>query len=129
MNWSVYEFLNQRSEGIIAQWIRKERIQKRFIGFLNQKVDLLKRLGPDLPPQLLASLGGQIYKLKVRGKVQLRPILCDGPINNGTEYTFLVGCIERGDENDPINAVEIAQENRKIILSDNARRRRHDGDF
>ena len=129
MPWSVYEFLNPRGDGIIVQWIEKERIQRSIVGSLNEKVDMLRQLGPELPPQLLASLGGQIYKLKVKRRVQLRPMLCDGPINNGTEYTFLVGCIERGDEYDPPDAVGIAQKNRETILSDKARRRLHDDDF
>jgi hypothetical protein len=129
MPWDIYEFLDHRGDGIIVGWIKREKIQKAAIAVLSQKVDLLRRVG-QLPPQLLAGpIEGHIYKLKVKGRVQLRPMLSKGPINNDTEYTFLLGCVERGGELDPLDAPGRAEANRKIIIGDNNRRKRHDADF
>lgn len=129
MPWDIYEFLDHRGSGIIVEWIRRAKIQKAAIAILNQKVDLLRQAGT-LPPQLLAGpIDGHIYKLKVKGRVQLRPMLCKGPIKNDVEYTFLLGCVERGGNLDPIDAPGRAEANRKIIIGDSNRRRRHDTDF
>jgi hypothetical protein len=128
MDWDIYEFTDHRGDGVIVEWIKREKIQKVAVAVLNQKVDLLRKVG-ELPPQLLAAIGGHIYKLKVKGRVQLRPMLTKGPINNNTEYTFLLGCVERGDKLDPIDAPGRAEANRKIIIANKDRRRRHDGDF
>ena len=129
MPWTVYEFTDHRGDGVIVDWIRREKIQKTAVAILNQKVDLLRQAGT-LPPQLLAGpIDGHIYKLKIKGRVQLRPMLCKGPIHNDIEYTFLQGCIERGNELDPIDAPGRAEKNRRIILTEPSRRRRHDGDF
>jgi hypothetical protein len=125
MSWDVYEFLDSRSEPVIAAWVRKERVQKKARILLDQKIDLLREHGPDLPPGLLSSGpidGGHIYKLKVRGPVMLRPLLCKGPFRMKEEYTLLQGAIERGDVL-PARDIEQAETNRKILLLDATRRR------
>jgi len=64
-----------------------------------------------------------IYKLRIGGKVRLRPMVCFGPCNPGEELTLLCPATERDGKLDPGDAPETAQIYRKAILSD-ARRRR-----
>jgi hypothetical protein len=122
--WLIYEFLDERGQRVLAVWFRRERIQKKARILFDQKVDLLVKCGPDLPPELLAGpVDGHIYKLKVRAHgVQLRPHLCKGPLNNETEYTFLYGAIERNNELEPRDVAERAERNRRVILEDQRRR-------
>jgi hypothetical protein len=130
MPWTIYEFIDGRGNGIIETWLQRERIHITTIARLNQKIDLLARVGPDLPPQLLASLGNDIFKLKVMGRGrQLRPMLCPGPLNHDFEYTLLFGCIEIGGELSPNDGKQRAIDNREIIVADPTRRRLHEYHF
>jgi len=128
MAWLIYEFVDDRGDPVLAIWFRRERVQKNARILFDQKVDLLAKYGPDLPPELLAGpVDGHIYKLKVRAHgVQLRPHLCKGPVNNDTEYTFLCGAIEKNSELDPIDVAERSERNRQVILTDNNRRKSYE---
>lgn len=69
-------------------------------------------------------IAADIYKIKIKGAVQLRPMACKGPISIDREYTILLGWIERNNERVP-NAVKIkAQQNRAILMRNPDRRRR-----
>ena len=129
MAWDVYEFLDSRMQPVIVAWVRKERIQKKARILLDQKIDLLREHGPDLPPGLLSSGpidGGHIYKLKVRGPVMLRPLLCKGPFRMKEEYTLLHGAIERDDVLPPGDIAQ-AETNRQVLIGDALRRTLYDG--
>ena len=127
MAWIIYEFLDNRGEGVIKTWLEHERIQKPARALLEQKLRLLATVGRDLPPGLLAHLGGAIYKLKVRAQgVQLRPMVCEGPINNDAEFTLLIGAVERGGRLEPRDGQERAEENRQTIIANPSRRRAYE---
>jgi hypothetical protein len=129
MSWEIYEFLDNRGERVIVRWARKARVQKRARILLDQKIDLLREHGPDLPPELLSPGpidGGHIYKLKVRGSVMLWPLLCKGPFSMDAEYTLLQGAIERGDVLPPGDVAK-AEENRQALMLDQDRRLPYDG--
>jgi hypothetical protein len=129
MAWDVYEFLDNRGDRVIVHWVREARIHKRARILLDQKIDLLREHGPDLPPALLSPGpidGGHIYKLKVRGPVMLRPLLCKGPLRMASEYTLLQGAIERGDVL-PLTDIQKAEENRKVLIADLTRRLLYNG--
>ena len=131
MSWNVYEFLVRPKVGVIELWLKQARIQKRAKALLNQKLDLLEQMGPDLPPDLLAGpIEGHIYKLRIRAqRVQLRPLLCRGPLHNNDEFTLLYGATERDNELVPTNVVQRAEENRQDILAEPQRRRLHEQPF
>jgi len=128
--WTLYEFLDTRGRGIIVVWIEDARLQTEAIARLNQKLDLLAISGPDLSPQLLTGTGERhISKLRVKApKMQLRPLLCRGPIAPQVEFTLLFGAIERNNTL-PKNALRQAVTNRQTILDDPKRRRLHEHDF
>jgi hypothetical protein len=56
------------------------RLAKKEKAKLNQRIDSLELYGTDLIPGIVAPTGvASILKLKIHGKVQLRPMLCEGP--------------------------------------------------
>lgn len=129
MAWDIYEFLDSQARRVVVRWVRKARIQKKARILLDQKIDLLREHGPDLPPGLLSSGpidGAHLYKLKVRGPVMLRPLLCKGPFSMTEEYTLLQGAIERGGVL-PEADIEKAEENRQELISDPNRRILYEG--
>ena len=131
MVWTIYEFLDSRGQGVIEVWLKQARIQKKGRARLNLKLDLLEQAGPDLPPGLFAGpINGHIYKLRVKVPgVQLRPLLCRGPINNDREFTLLCGATERDWELIPTDALQRAEEYRQIVLVTPSRRRKHEYPF
>ena len=123
----IWEFLDSRGNGIVEAWLRKRRIQKKAIATLNQKIDLLEQYGPEAPGLLVGPIHKEIYKLTITAQgVQLRPMVCKGPINNDTEFTLLLGAIERDDRLKPSNAPQRAAVNRQEILKNPLRRRHHE---
>ena len=123
--WRLYDALDDGGHNIIKQWT--QNLQKRERVKLNQKLDMLEQYGPDLPPQLLAGpIFDHIYKLKVHGPIQLRPLLCKGPIDNNSEYTLLVGAIEIQWQFEPPDAETRAAINRQAIIDNPLRRCNHE---
>ena len=100
---------------------------KAEVAIFQAKIDLFERGGPDLTPGLIAGpVAKNIYKMKIKGHkghVQLRPMLCYGPVSE-TEITLLVGAIEKGFKLIPETCKVTAQENRGILIADKRRRRR-----
>lgn len=122
--WKLFDYLRSDGANDIAEWTRRQ--QKSQITKLNAKLDMLERYGPELPPGLLADLGGGIHKLKVRGNVQLRPHVCSGPLDEHAEFTLLVGAIEKDLKLDPKDAKQIAQTRRTEIQRNPTRRVPHE---
>lgn len=119
--WTLFDYVNEHGVNEFAQWTRG--LEKRQRVKLNQKLDMLQKHGPDLPPQLLAGpIFTHIYKLKIKGNVQLRPMLCKGPISNDEEFTLLLGAIETDDELD--HSPEEAARIREIVIAAPRNRRR-----
>ena len=132
-SWDVFDAVDGNGTSLLASWLRKERITKRDIGQLNQKIDLLGSAGPSLPPKLLAGpikskknkkLVSHIYKLIIHGDRMLRPFLCKGPIHMDCEYTMLIGAIEVGNVLDT-DAAE-GEAVRKKIIADPKLRKTHE---
>jgi len=125
MVWKLYDYVDEHGVNDIKRWT--ETLEKKQLAKLNQKLDMLEISGPDLSPQLLSDAGeSQIKKLRVKGNVQLRPLLCIGPINRGNEFTLLLGAIEKGSKYIPKNAPKIAKERREIVIKNPARRIDHE---
>jgi hypothetical protein len=125
MSWDLYDFTNERGESVLQEWIERERLSRRDIGQLRQKLDMLVIAGPALPPKLLAGpIYKHIYKLIIHGDRMLRPFLCKGPFNMETEFTLLLGAIEADRELD--HDPREAENNRIILLGNPARRCNHE---
>ena len=133
MNWNIFDAVDKNNASNIAVWLTKEKITKRDIGQLNQKIDMLEKHGPDLPPKLLAGpikskrnkkLVSHIYKLIIHGDRMLRPMLCKGPIDVRNEFTMLLGAIEVGGVLDADSAD--AETIRLSIVAEHKWRREHE---
>jgi len=133
MVWVIYDSVGKNQVSKVVEWIAKEKITKRDIGQLNQKLDMLERNGPDLPPKLLAGpikskrnkkLVPHIRKLIIHGDRMLRPLLCRGPIDSSLEFTMLLGAIEVGGILDTDS--QDAENVRLAIIADHKLRKQHE---
>lgn len=125
----VYEWLDGNGVGVVTGWA----LQKRQRTKLESKLDMLVAAVIDpltrranLPPQLLVGPGfdGQpfIYKLKARGNVQLRPMVCLGPFDS-RDWTILYPSIEVAGALIPADAADLAEGRRQILLANRFRRK------
>lgn len=124
MSNQLYDYLDAHGDNPFAEWSRKQQKPQR--AKLNARVDWLAVHGEDLFPEVLTNthISG-IRKLRIKGQVQLRPLLCRGPFGND-EYTFLMGAKEVGDEWVPIDAPETADSRRSVLYCDDKRRIDHE---
>lgn len=105
-HWKIYEYI-EGDRSTLHKWLKDEAVTERDRGQLVLKMDLLAMHGTSLLTGILAGpiaskrepkklRGSRIYKLKVKGDRQLRPMLCKGPVDMTGEFTFLIGAIETG---------------------------------
>lgn len=95
MPFLIYDYLDEHGKNAIQPWIDSLQVKER--GKLNQMLDKLQMHGVALRPQMLAGTNEPgISKLRIHGKVQLRPLLCSGPVHVDAEYTILSGAKEVG---------------------------------
>lgn len=124
--WRVYDYVDSRERNDFEAW--SKGLEKPDRARLSQKLRMLETVGSDLPPQLLAGpikSYAHIYKLRINGRVALRPLLCKGPINKDEEFTLLLGATEVGRKWEPRNAPAKAETRRQEILRDPTRRCNH----
>jgi len=125
----VFEWVDENGVGVVTGW----RLQAAQRSRLDAKIDMLTEAVVDpvtrqanLPSNLLAGPGyeGQpfIYKLKARGNVQLRPMICLGPFHLN-EWTILYPATEKSGALIPVDAADKAETRRKEILVNKNRRR------
>jgi hypothetical protein len=116
--WKLYDYLRYDEVNDFERWCRG--LQKSDLARLNRKLKMLEDTGPDLGPKLLAGpIRGyaHIYKLRIRGSVEIRPLLCRGPINNHSEFTLLKGAFEVGDKWAPASAPAEAKTRRQEVIN------------
>jgi hypothetical protein len=121
--WQIFEYIDARGDGVLSSWNLEKRERVR----LSQKLDLLQQYGLDAPGLVGGpNIGKQrhIYKLKVKGGVQLRPMFCRGPANRSTELTFLAQATERDGQITPPTAPVVAELRRRQLIAGTAERRR-----
>lgn len=127
---TVWEFVLPNGEGVISGW----PLDEAQLGRLHAKFTLLRAAEVDprtrqvnLPQNLLAGpgIGGYkwLYKLKVRGNVQLRPFLCLGPPAMRPEWTALARATERDRKLVPSGVAEVAEDRRLSLEAQRAVRR------
>lgn len=123
MTYKLFDYVDAHGRNLIKDW--SESLQKVQRAKLNERLDKLQLHGPDLFPEMMAGSGvAGIEKLKVKGKVQLRPLLCKGPIDIQGEYTLLMGAKEVGNEWSPSDAREVALKRKNAVKADQENRRK-----
>jgi hypothetical protein len=122
--FQLWDYVDANGENEIEEWTAKLGKVERTK--LNVRLDLLQKNGKDLLPNILAGpIIDHVYKLRVHGSVQLRPLLCLGPIENDKEFTLLVGATERGSKLKPVGVEKKAIERRQTIINEPKRRVKH----
>ena len=124
MTFAIYDYVMHDGHNPFKEWARG--LGKPELAKLNQKLDMLERCGGDLPPGLFSDTSfPSIKKIRINGKVALRPLLCRGPVDVHAEFTLLHACIEK-DRKLPKGSLEIAESRRNEIIGDNLRRTKHE---
>jgi hypothetical protein len=123
MAFKLFDYVNAKGENEFKKWTAKQQLVQR--ARLNERLDKLSQLGDTLIPNMLTGTGTPgIQKLRVKGNVQLRPLLCKGPVDIHWEYTLLMGAKEVGDELDPHNAAATANKRKQEVIADPKHRRK-----
>jgi hypothetical protein len=126
MPYTLFDYVDTAGRNAIKTWT--ERLQTTDRAKLDERLDKLQKHGDELVPRMLTgtSVAG-IQKLRIQGRVQLRPMLCKGPISVTTEYTLLAGATEVGSRLKP-NGVEQTALTRKreVIGAPLIRRKSHE---
>lgn len=123
MIYKIYDYINSNGENEFKTW--SESLQKEQLGRLNERLDKLEQHGKNLLPEMLSDTSNtKLKKLKIKGKVQLRPLLCYGPVDTDNEFTLLKGAKEIQSKWEPKDAVKKALKNRLEVISDPENRRR-----
>ena len=126
MPYKLFDYVDGHGRNVFKDWT--QGLQKKELGKLNAKLDMLEMHGADLFPNTLSGTDtAGIQKLRVHGKVQLRPLLCLGPINVDAEFTLLMGATERDSKLVPEDADQTADTHKNAVLADpNNRRKKHE---
>jgi hypothetical protein len=123
--WTIYDYVDPVDGNLFRAW--SSRLQKKERAKLNQRLDSLSIHGPGLIPGILSPTGvPSILKLKIHGKVQLRPLLCEGPGRSEEAFTLLLGAFEVSDDYVPLGAPYIAAQMRESLIRDMRRRVLHE---
>lgn len=123
MSFTLYDYVNAQGRNEIKKW--RDSLEKVGRAKIDELLDKLEEHGEDLFPAVLTGTDEKsILKLRVRGNVQLRPLLCRGPIANATEFTLLCGAKEVGWKLTPKGVLVEAVERRRIVIKDPTTRRK-----
>ena len=119
----LWDYLRNPTRNEMREWASKEKLGVQERAQLNQKLDMLERVGFDKAYNLgflAGTTGGfnHIFKLRVRSQRMLRPMLCRGPVDPHGEVTLLCGAIEKDFKLDPPDATGRAEEHRRVLLDD-----------
>jgi hypothetical protein len=119
----LFEYLGPTGRAEVSLW--RQRLEKPQMAQLDAALDQLEAVeSPDELPGLLAGTEERhIYKLRIGGKVRLRPMVCRGPLRPSSELTVLLGAFERDGELVPRDAPQRAAQFREAIVTDPTRRR------
>jgi hypothetical protein len=118
----LYDYRDRRGRNDIKEWMLGQQVRQR--AQVNLKLDMLQKYGDDLGSSVLLRMSATIFKLKGKTKgVQLRPMLCKGPIDEDGEFTILIGAIEVDWELRPPDVVERAGERREEVIANERERR------
>jgi hypothetical protein len=121
----LYEYAGGRGHGAMSDWMGTKEAREHS-WYFEQAVDRLSQAAPESLPGIVAGpLRGHrhLYKLRLGGKVRLRPLLCKGPLEPERELTFLLPAFERDGRLHPADALAKADRRRQEILFDDRRRR------
>lgn len=118
----AFQYVDRRERPLLAEWgLGVEQKAK-----LDNVRDLVGRMEKSefIRSGLYMSMKNNIFKLKVHGKVQLRPMSCFGPIDEDEEVTLLFPAVEKGGKLIPRDAADRAIPRRAEVAGDPENRRK-----
>lgn len=116
MAFLIYDYVDPGGANQIKPWIGNLQVKER--AKFDALLDKLHMHGEVLRPEILAGTDVPgISKLRVHGGVQLRPLLCTGPIDVKTEFTLLIGAIEVGGKLKPKGVEQTATLRKQMVKS------------
>ena len=122
MPFKLFDYCDADGLNDFKDWSKNLQSPQR--GKLNAKLDMLALQGSSLFPEVLTGTDtAGILKLRVKGNVQLRPMLCEGPIDVTKEFTLLLGAIEVDGNLKPKKADQIANKRKNEVKKDHHHRR------
>lgn len=126
MPFELFDHVSATGKNEFRSWA--EDLQKPQRAKLDARLDWLGKEGLGLLPEILTGTDTPgIMKLRIKGNVQLRPMLCRGPVKPDSEFTLLLGATEVGGELRPKNADQKAGELRdEVAASPGERRTKHE---
>lgn len=125
MAYTLFDYVDDSDSNLIKSWT--ESLQTTDRAKLNERLDKLEKHGDELVPRLLTGTKvAGILKLRIQGRVQMRPMLCKGPAKVSEEYTLLAGAKEVGDKLTPREVEKTASARKKEVVADNKRRKLHE---
>ena len=117
MSWELYDYRDNRGTNDIKSWT--QALQKDQRAKLALRLDMLQQNGSDLSTGVFSDTKmPHIKKIRIGGKVAVRLMLCRGPINNNSEFTLLLGAIEKDRKLIPKDAEKLAELRRQEIITD-----------
>jgi hypothetical protein len=123
--YTIYDYVHPVNGNLMRSWSME--LQKKEKARLNSKIDALSLHGSELIPGILAPTGvPSIFKLRAKGQVQLRPMLCEGPGHAEHAFTFLLGAKEVSWGYVPAGAPELAADLRNDLIQHPERRVKHE---
>lgn len=123
---NLFDFKDSDGENVIQCWADRFPLQKKDRGRLDSKIDMLESAGDNLPPKLLTPTKVRhIMELVVNGQVAFRLMLCRGPFDVKSEFTFLFGATEKDRKYIPKDSPKIADRNRANLISNPSQRCKH----
>lgn len=122
----LFEFVDRRGWGVITEW----ELQTEQRAKLDAKLDMLDNADFETAKQILRGIRGYggLFKIRIQGRVQLRPIMCYGPLDTDKEITFLLPAREIGGDWNPRDAPELALARMSELQRYPSRRRRYETD-
>jgi hypothetical protein len=125
-NFKLFDYRDHKGRNDIKSWMLEQ--EKRQRGQVNLKLDMLRKYGNDVGSNVLLRMSAKVFKLKGKTKgVQLRPMLCRGPLDDDGEFTILIGAKEIDWKVVPSDAVARAEERREeVIENPEERRQKHE---
>jgi hypothetical protein len=121
----LWDYVDATGRNELQAWADDERLGIRERAQLNQKLDMLQRIGLDaaLHLQFVARPSdefSQVFQLVVKSRRALRPLLCPGPVDLTNELTLLRGAIANTPALVPLATLKCAEACRKRVIADTA---------
>lgn len=123
--WHIYDHVDRRGANVVEQFL--DRLDPRARAKVHAKIMMLRQNGGTLPTAILSDTDEPtIKKLRIRGRINWRILLCRGPVDGPNEFT-LIDAVQEKDNRMPAGAAARAAAIRmEITESPQTRRKPHD---